>query len=97
MQLHIVGRNVEVTPALKNYIEEKLNRLSHRDHHVDTVNVTLHLENVTHTAEATLRFIHTDIHATAESNDMYCAIDELADKLMAQVNKIKDKITDHHH
>lgn len=97
MQLHITGRHLEITPALRTYIEKKLSTLDHRKHPIDKINVTLHLENLTHTAEATFRFLHTDVHATAKSGDMYSAIDELADKLMTQVNKIKDKVTDHHH
>lgn len=95
MQLHFTGRNIEVTPALKTFVEEKLQRLHHRYEKVHSVNVTLLVEKLEHIAEATLHIDGTDVHAKAESKDMYSAIDLLVDKLMAQVTKIKEKHSDH--
>lgn len=95
MQVHFTGRNMDVTPALKNYSQEKLQRLHHRYEKIHSVNVTLTVEKLEHIAEATLHVDGTDIHAKAESKDMYSAIDLLIDKLLAQTTKIKEKHTDH--
>ena len=91
MQLHFTGRNLEVTPALKAFITEKFERVQRRDNHINNVNVVLHIEHLTHTAEATFHASGADFHATAEADDMYKAIDELVDKLVAQLTKHKEK------
>jgi putative sigma-54 modulation protein len=95
MQLHFTGRNIDVTPALKTFAQEKFQRLQHRHENINSVNVILLVEKLDHIAEATLHIDGTDIHAKAESKDMYTAIDLLIDKLLAQVTKIKEKHTDH--
>lgn len=96
MQIQFTGRHIEVTAALRSYTEEKMQRLLQRDSQINQLDVTFHLENVTHIAEAT---VHTPnggkIHASAESNDMYAAIDLVADKLLAQITRHKDKQSDH--
>jgi putative sigma-54 modulation protein len=95
MQIHFTGRNIDVTPALKTFTEEKLAHLSERQN-ISKINITLHVENVTHIAEATIHVSGTDIHASAKANDMYAAIEMLADKLTGQINKHKEKLTDRH-
>lgn len=95
MQIHFTGRNIEVTPALKTFTEEKLDRLSHRNA-ISKINVSFHIENVTQIAEATIHLNGTDIHASAKADDMYAAIDMLVDKLSGQITKHKEKHSDHH-
>lgn len=94
MQLHFTGRNLEITPALKTFTTEKFQRLERRHSNINHVKITLQVENVSHIAEATLNCDGTEIHASAKSNDMYSAIDELIDKLMGQITKQKEKNTD---
>jgi putative sigma-54 modulation protein len=95
MQIHFTGRNIDVTPAIKTFTEEKMAHLADRQN-ISKINVTLHVENVTHIAEATAHFSGTDLHASAKADNMYAAIEMLADKLTAQVNKHKEKLTDRH-
>lgn len=95
MQLHFTGRNLEITPALKSFAEEKLSRLQHRFNNILSVNVILHVEKLSHIAEATVHIDSTDIHAKAVAEDMYAAIDALIDKLLSQVTKHKEKLEDH--
>lgn len=95
MQFDFVGRNIDVTPALKTFTQEKFQHLARPKHTVNKVTVVFHIEHLTHTAEATMDFDHQELHAKAEAEDMYFAIDKLVAKLTAQVNKIKDKYTDH--
>ncbi len=96
MKIHFTGRNIEVTPALKSFTEEKMERLHHLDKNISSLNITFHVENVTHTAEATAHVYGVDIHASAQSSDMYVAIDLLVDKMISQIKKHKEKMTDHH-
>ena len=96
MQLHYTGRNIELTDALKTFTAEKFNPIEKRFPHVTNVNVVFHIENVTHIAEATVHDNGIEIFASAESNDMYAAIEALAKKLLSQLEKHKEKIIDSH-
>jgi putative sigma-54 modulation protein len=95
MELHFTGRNIDVTPALKNYTTDKFQKLERHRSHISKVNVTFHIENISHVAEASLHFDGTDFHATATADDMYPAIDALIDKLMTQITKHKEKTEGH--
>ncbi|EKD73708.1 MAG: Sigma-54 modulation protein [uncultured bacterium] len=96
MQLNFTGRNnLIVTPALKTYTQEKLQRLERRHTQVQKINIVFHVENVTHIAEATAHIDGAEIHAAAKATDMYVAIDELVDKLIGQVTKYKEKLSAH--
>lgn len=95
MSLQFAG-NIEITPAIRKFAEEKLAHLNKRYNHIGSIHLTLRVENVTHIAEGTVHLDGTEIHATAKDNDMYKAIEALADKLLGQVTKHKDKIIDSH-
>jgi putative sigma-54 modulation protein len=96
MQLSVTGHHVEITAAMRSYVEKKLDRIvRHFDHVIDT-HFVLTVEKLMHKAEATLRVRGETIHALASEGDMYAAIDALADKLERRVRKHKEKLTDHH-
>jgi putative sigma-54 modulation protein len=96
MKLDINGHQVEVTPAIRDYANEKIGRLSkHFDHHLDT-RMILSVEKLDHKAEATLHTPGKTLFADAVASDMYAAIDLLADKLDRIVLKQKEKMTNHH-
>ncbi|MGA8278076.1 MAG: ribosome-associated translation inhibitor RaiA [Rhodanobacteraceae bacterium] len=96
MQIHVQGHQIDVTPALHDYVENKFGRLSrHFDHLID-MNIVLGVEKLVHKAEATVQLSGKQLHADAAANDMYAAIDALIDKLDAQVVKHKEKLTNHH-
>ena len=97
MNLHITGRNLEVTPAIHDYVHNKIGRL---DKHFDSVieaQVILSIERLKHTAEITLRVAGKDIHCSNSEDTLYAAIDVLADKVERQVIKHKAKATNHAH
>ena len=96
MQLSVTGHHVEITASMRSYVEKKLDRiLRHFDHVIDT-HFVLTVEKLLHKAEATVRVRGETIHALAEDQNMYAAIDALADKLDRRVRKHKEKVTDHH-
>jgi putative sigma-54 modulation protein len=96
MQLHFTGHNIEVTPALKTSIQEKLTHLAHRFQNMMSVNIIFRVEKTSQMVEATVHLPGTEIHAKADDNDMYNAIDKLIDKLETQLAKHKEKQTSHH-
>ena len=96
MQTNITGHHVEITSALKDYVDEKLERIERHFDQVTIVNVVLTVEKLQHKAEATISVARGQLFADATHEDMYAAIDALADKLDRQVKKHKEKLTDHH-
>jgi putative sigma-54 modulation protein len=95
MNLSISGRHLEVTPAIREYVLNKMARvLRHFDNVIDT-QVIVSIEPLKHTAEVTMRLRGKDIHCMASDTNLYAAIDLLADKLDRQVIKYKSKVQDH--
>lgn len=95
MNLSICGRHLDVTPAIREYVVTKLARvLRHFDHVIDT-QIILSVEPLRHTAEITMRLSGKDIHCEAQDENLYAAIDLLADKVDRQVIKYKDKVQNH--
>jgi putative sigma-54 modulation protein len=95
MQLHINGHHLEVTPALNEYIQSKFERLQRHYDQITTTQVILSVEKMVHKAEATVHIAGADLFAAAEDEDMYAAIDALADKLDRQLIKHKQKHRGH--
>lgn len=96
MQLTISGHHIDVTDSMKNYINEKMQRIVRHFDHLSSIDIVLHVEKIHHKAEATINAKGVTMHAHADSENMYASIDDLADKLDSQVRKHKEKITDHH-
>ncbi|HLS83752.1 MAG TPA: ribosome-associated translation inhibitor RaiA [Arenimonas sp.] len=94
MRIDINGHQVEVTPALRDYVQDKLARIArHYDHHCEA-RVILAVDKLEHKAEATLSTAGKTLFADAIAADMYAAIDLLSDKLDRMVIKQKEKMTD---
>jgi putative sigma-54 modulation protein len=91
MQLNISGHHVEVTDPLREYVENKFERLQRHFDQITNTHVTLIVEKMVQKAEATVHIAGADLFAAAESEDMYAAIDSLADKLDRQLIKHKEK------
>ena len=96
MQLNLTGHHIDITDALRDYVNSKFDRLSRHFDHVTNVHVILSVEKLTHKAEATLHINGADVFADATQEDMYAAIDALIDKLDRQLKKHRSKQTDHH-
>lgn len=95
MQIDITGHHVDITPALRNYVHTKLERLERHFDHLTGMHVVLTVTKLEHRAEATLQVNHGKLFADAVETDMYAAIDVLSDKLARQVTKHKEKLTSH--
>ena len=96
MHITITGHHIEITPALNEYIHEKLEKVHKRFANITMAHVTLSVEKkFQQKAEATLHLAKAEIFATSESEDMYAAIDLLIDKLDRQVVKHKEKRQSH--
>jgi putative sigma-54 modulation protein len=97
MNLNITGHHIEVTPALREYVSTKVEKVIRHFDHVTSVHVILSVEKLVQKAEITLHVKGKDIFADSSDADLYAAIDLLADKLDRQVQKHKSKQNDHGH
>jgi len=96
MRIETHGQQIEVTPALRDYVETKLSRLERHFEQPLDVRTQLSLDKPDHRAEATVSVAGRTLHADANAIDMYAAIDLLADKLDRLLVKHKEKQVDHH-
>lgn len=102
MNLTISGHHLEITPALRSYVTDKLDRITRHFDQVVDIKVLLTVDNIKEKdqrqkAECNIHVKGKDIFAETAHADLYAAVDELADKLDRQVLRYKDKAQDHHH
>lgn len=92
MNLQISGHHIEVTDALREYVEAKLEPVVRHFDKVLGVNVILSVEKLTQTADVTMHIPGKELHVTETNEDLYAAIDSMFDKLDRQVQKHKQKM-----
>jgi putative sigma-54 modulation protein len=96
MQINITGHHIDITPTLRDYVNNKMQRIQRYFTNITNVHVVLSVDKkFQQKAEASINLARGDIHATCEADDMYAAIDLLMDKLDRQVIKHKEKMNDH--
>ena len=102
MNLTISGHHLELTPAIREHVQNKLERIRRHFDHVIDIAVILTIDKLPEKekrqkAEITLHVRGKDLHAESIAQDLYAAIDLLVDKLDRQVIKYKSKMQDHQH
>lgn len=95
MQINFTGHRLEITPALRDYTISRFDKLQRHFDQISSINVVFDVEKLRQIAEATLHVSKAELHASSEAEDMYSAIDALADKLDRQLIKYKEKRSDH--
>lgn len=95
MRINITGRHLDVTPAIKEYIEKKSEKIKYFFPHVMDVNVYLIFKKGTNKVEVNVNSEGKTFFCEASSEDMYASIDSVFDKLERQVRKFKEKIMNH--
>jgi putative sigma-54 modulation protein len=96
MQVNITFRHLEPTDALKTHVKE---RVAHVGKYIDRpseAHAVLHVENLDHHAEITVKAGRFLLRGTGRSQDMYASIDAAADRIEKQLKKHKSKLYDHH-
>lgn len=95
MNVTITGRHMEMTEALKAYIETGLHKIkTHFDKVID-VDVVLDVEKHRHIAEVNLHANGVRIHSREASQDMYASVDSVMAKIEKQIKKYKGRINKH--
>jgi len=96
MNIDLTGHQLDITPALRSYVDGKFERIERHIDNVINAHVTLDVEKLDHKAEATLNVAGKALHAEAVAHNMYAAIDSLTDKLDRLVTKHRERTLDHH-
>lgn len=91
-RLHIVGKHLEVTDAMHNYVWGKLLRVEKIADHIIDVTVTLNTQKLEHSCAIVMNFIHFHVKAHATTDNIYSAIDKTTDRLVRLVRKYKEKL-----
>lgn len=96
MHIHVNGRNIEITDAIKAYVKEKLGKVAAHYDQIQAIDVVLTViknpaASGKHVAEVSCKTNSGVIHCEEAAESMYASIDLLADKLDRQVKKMKDK------
>jgi putative sigma-54 modulation protein len=97
MNLQLTGHHVDITPAIRNYVLSKLDRINRHFDHVIDVEVIMTVEKLDQKIEANVHLSGKDIHVKANDNDMYAAIDGMIDKLDRQILKHKERFQTNKH
>jgi len=96
MRIHVNGKNIEITDAIKAYVKEKLGKVANHYDQITAIDVILTViknpaasgKNI---AEVSCKLNGKNIHLEESGESMYASIDLIADKLDRQVKKYKDK------
>jgi putative sigma-54 modulation protein len=91
MKIIIRGKHIEITDAIRNYVEKRLSKVDKYFDHILEVIVTLSVEKNRQIVEVTLQAKRALIRAELETDDMYTSIDKVVDKLERQIKKYKEK------
>ncbi|HEN47133.1 MAG TPA: ribosome-associated translation inhibitor RaiA [Mizugakiibacter sp.] len=95
MQIQISGHQMEITPALRDHVNTRLVKLDKYFDGGTSLSVVLSVRKLLHKAEANLAVAGKTLHAEAVDSDMYVSVDLLLDKLVAQLRKHKERLTNY--
>lgn len=93
--MKITGRHLVVTPALKQHIESRFERLRRYEVKLSRMEVILSVSKLQHAAEVVCSMQGRRIQAKASTQEMYATIDQLVDRLGVQIRKYKERQADH--
>jgi putative sigma-54 modulation protein len=97
MNLHLTGHHLQITPAIRDHVAHKLERVTAHFDQVIDIHVIMTVEKLQHKVEANMHLSGKEIFCEAHGEDMYAAIDQLVGKLDRAVIKHKEKNLAHRH
>ncbi|MFQ5701940.1 MAG: ribosome hibernation-promoting factor, HPF/YfiA family [Acidobacteriota bacterium] len=91
MRVEITGRNIDITPAIRDFTEDKLGKLERWLDEIIETHVVLSVEKHRHIAEIVVHGRNRTLTGTDATGDLYASIGNAVDKLEAQARRLKDK------
>ena len=94
IRINMTGKNLEITQALRGYVEKKVAKLEKylNDNQTFSAEVMLRTERGIHIAEVTMNLSGIILRGEGKTGDMYASIDGAVDRIERQFNKYKAKI-----
>jgi ribosome hibernation promoting factor len=93
--MKITGRHMDVTPALKRHIRSRFERLERYEVPLDRLEIVLSVSKLQHAAEVVCSISGKRFQAKTSTREMYATIDQLVDRLDAQIRKYKERRVEH--
>lgn len=97
MNLNLTGRHLEITPAIRQHVTEKVAKLKTHFDGVMDVNVILSVDKLRQKAEGSVHVSGKDLFVESDDDNLYVAIDNMIDKLDRQIIKHKEKFEARRH
>ena len=95
MQITITGRNLDITPAIRDYAEKRLSKIERYFHSIVDIHVVIMLQRFQHICEVTMNASGVTLHGHETTDDLYVSVDRVVDKLERQLRRYKEKMRDH--
>lgn len=95
MNIIVTGRNLEITPALRDYAQKKIAKFERYLSNITEAVITLSIQKYQHKAEVLIKANGYMIQAEGITGEIYSSIDEVVEKLEKQIKKYKEKINSH--
>jgi len=92
MKIILKGRNIEITQALRDYVDKRVGKLSKYIEELDEAHVTLVVTKERHRVEVTIPLNGLILRGEEETADMYSSVDLVIEKLEKQIEKYKTRI-----
>lgn len=92
MKVKVIGKNIEITEALRSIIDKKIARLDKYFNPDVEAQITLGVIKNRHTIEVTIPFNGVILRSEEQNDDMYTSLDLVVDKLERQIRKNKTKL-----
>lgn len=96
MKIHITARHMELTDAMREHAENRLEKLASEFPRLLSAQMVLDIEKHRHLAELVVHAPnHVIVDAKDETSDLYASIDSAVDKASKQLRKVRDKMVAH--
>ena len=92
MSVNVKGRNINVTPALREYVEKKITKVTKQFKTVGDISAVLKVEHGNHIVEITVPASGILLRAQETTKDMYSSIDLVVEKIERQIHKYKTRL-----
>ena len=97
MQIHLISRHLEITDDIRTYIEKRAKKIEVIFSPVIDFQVVMEVEKNRYRTEITLATRKATFHAQGETHDVFSSLDDVIDKIEAQIRRHKERIKDRRH
>lgn len=96
MEIHLTAKRIKTTPALRDYVQQKMEKAQKYFDHIIWGQAILLVQKRTHSAEFLVHAPGQIFRAVASAADLYSAVDLVSDKIDAQIKKYKERLKNKH-